>query len=89
MLTWANKAFNVCQTSSGIMAHMVDDLGVIIFRWRMYYGPTSYEEVNIPFGVIEEFETFRALCRQFDTPSDLKTWYLKRINRNDRKQIRK
>ena len=85
MLTWTNKAFQICPTDGGIMAHMVDDTGYIIFRWRLYYDADVYEEINIPFGVIEEFETFKALCRQFDTPGDLRKWYFVRINRNDRK----
>ena len=85
MITWTNKAFQVCPVEGGIQAHMVDDKGVIIFRWRMYYDDDTYEEINIPFGVIEHFETFKALCRQFTTPEDLKAWYLKRINRNGRK----
>lgn len=80
MLTWTNKAFQICPTEGGILAHMVDGRGVIIFRWRLYYDEETYEEINIPFGVIEEFETFKALCRQFATPADLKAWYLKRIN---------
>ena len=89
MITWRNKAFQVCKVDGGIQAHMVDDKGVIVFRWRMYYDTlvtddTEYEEINIPFGVIEHFETFKALCRQFDTPHDLRAWYLERIKDNDR-----
>ncbi len=61
------------------MAHMVDGNGVIIFRWRLYYDKTTYEEVNIPFGVIEEFDTFTALCRQFETPSDVTKWYMNKL----------
>ena len=93
VITWVNKAFNVCKTDGGVMAHIVNANGVIIFRWREYYyqpggplGPPSpaaiYEEVNIPLGVIEEFETFTALCRQFDTPSDVKDWFLKKVKGN-------
>ena len=77
------------------MAHGTDDNGVIIFRWRMYYeGPRDeykggdesiYEDFNVPFGVIEHFETFTALCRQFDTPGDAEAWYLKRITQHGRK----
>ena len=84
MITWTNKAFQVCSVEGGIQAHMVDANGVIIFRWRVYYDADVYEEINIPFGVIEHFETFKALCRQFETPNDLKDWYLKRIDRYDR-----
>ena len=93
VLTWVNKAFNVCKTDGGIMAHMVNANGVIIFRWREYYyqpgdivelkkgedSPAIYEEVNIPFGVIEDFETFVALCRQFETPGDVRHWYMKKL----------
>lgn len=77
------------------MAHGTDDNGIIIFRWRMYYDGAGdeftnaadaiYEDFNVPFGVIEHFETFKALCRQFDTPGDAEAWYLKRINRYGRK----
>lgn len=74
-ITWRNRAFNVCQVEGGIMAHMVDDKGVIIFRWRMYYDDATYEQFTVPFGVIEHFETFKALCRQFDTPEDANKWY--------------
>lgn len=80
MNTWTNKVFQIVPTSNGIMAHMVNGNGVFIFRWRMYYDEETYEEFNVPFGVIEEFKTFKALCRQFDTPEDAKKWYLKRIN---------
>jgi len=81
--TWINKAFQVCRAEGGIKAHMVDAHGIIIFRWRMFYDDDIYEDFNVPFGVIEDFETFKALCRQFNTPGDAKTWYLKRINRDE------
>lgn len=67
------------------MVHMVNGNGAFIFRWRMYFDDEIYEDFNVPFGVIEHFETFTALCRQFDTPGDAEAWYLKRINRNGRK----
>ena len=79
VITWVNKAFNVGKTDGGIMAHMVNANGVIVFRWRLYYDETIYEEVNIPFGIIEEFETFTALCRQFETPSDVRHWYMEKL----------
>lgn len=85
MLTWTNRAFQFCETGTGAMLHMVDARGIIIFRWRMYYDDEIYEDFDVPYGVIEHFETFKALCRQFDTPGDVKQWYLKRINRNGRK----
>lgn len=95
MLTWTNKAFQMCKTQSGFMAHGVDGQGVIVFRWRMYYdekmyneltyhGEILYEDFTVPFGVIEHFETFKALCRQFDTPGDAEAWYNKRIKENGR-----
>jgi len=76
---WTNKAFQITKTEAGYMGHGTDDNGVIIFRWRMYYETQPpgklnimrnvegeiYEEFNVPFGVIENFETFKALCRQF------------------------
>jgi hypothetical protein len=83
--TWTNKAFQITPTATGAMAHMVDRNGVFIFRWRMYYDAEIYEDFSVPVGVIEHFETFKALCRQFDNPADVKQWYLKRINRNGRK----
>ena len=67
------------------MVHMVDEHGVFIFRWRMYYDEEIYEDFNVPFGVIEHFETFKALCRQFDTPGDVKQWYNERIKEHGRK----
>ncbi len=70
------------------MAHCVDGHGVIIFRWRLYYDDENYEEFNVPFGIVEHFETFKALCRQFETPHDAKAWLLKKVAQNDRKQIR-
>jgi hypothetical protein len=79
MLTWINKAFQVNKTQGGLMAHLIDGNGVIIFRWRVYYDEMTYEEVNIPFGVIEKFETFTALCRQFETPGDVKNWYMNKL----------
>lgn len=70
------------------MAHCVDGHGIIIFRWRLYYDEENYEEFNVPFGIIEHFETFKALCRQFETPHDAKKWLLKKVAQNDCKQIR-
>ena len=81
MKPWTNKAFAVRWVDGAILSHMVDANGVFIFRWRMFYDEETYEEFNLPFGVIEEFETFLALCRQFDTPADVKKWYLKKIGR--------
>jgi hypothetical protein len=71
------------------MVHGTDSNGVIVFSWRMYYDETIYEDFTVPFGVIEHFETFKALCRQFKTPGDAQKWLLKKVATNDRKQIRK
>lgn len=90
MDTWTNKAFQIRTTEQGqsLMAHMIDENSVIIFRWRLYYYKPGdviendqeiYEEFNVPFGIIKHFETFTALCRQFDTPNDANDWYLKKI----------
>lgn len=87
-LTWHDKIFQITKTQSGFMAHCTDSKGVIIFRWRMYYTPYPpnkktdaeiSEEFNLPFGVIEHFETFKALCRQFDTPEDARAWLKRKL----------
>lgn len=67
------------------MAHGTDSNGVIVFRWRMYYDEEIFEDFTVPFGVIEQFETFKALCRQFETPEDAKKWYLKKVATYGRK----
>lgn len=78
-ITWRDKIFQMAKTQTGFMSHGTDHNGVIIFRWRMYYDDEVHEDFNVPFGVIEHFETFKALCRQFDTPEDAKEWYGKKL----------
>lgn len=78
-ITWRNKVFQMTKTQSGFMSHGTDENGVIIFRWRLYYDANLYEEFLMPFGVIEHFETFKALCRQFDTPGDADAWLTKKV----------
>lgn len=85
MDTWSNRVFEVEKYPGGAYARMTDKNGIFIFRWRLWYDEEIYETFDVPVGVIERFETFKALCRQFDTPNDVKAWYLKRINRNGRK----
>ncbi len=85
MLTWTNKAFQFVTLDNAQLAHMVDGRGVILFRWRMYYDDDIYEDFDIEYPLIKHFETFKALCRQFDTPGDAEAWYNNRIKRNGRK----
>ncbi len=54
------------------MGRYVDHSGAFLFGW---VDTHTLLRVDIPVGVIKKFETFKALCRQFEHPLDLAIWY--------------
>lgn len=59
-----------------LIGRCADHNGAFIFRWLDLH---TLLRADIPVGVIQKFETFKALCRQFEHPVDLAIWYKNKL----------
>lgn len=78
-----NKVFEFERddNSGFVFARVANDNGDFLFLWQDEF---TLQRVEIPVGVIQNFETFKALCRQFEHPLDLETWYKKKLKESQK-----
>lgn len=67
-----------------LMGRCADHDGTFIFRWLDTH---TMLRADIPVGVIKQFETFKALCRQFEHPLELQRWYQQKLIASQAKAI--